>query len=307
MDFICQTLREGKGRPQFKRYISGIIHDNPVDNLAQKVFLILALQTIIQCSDLRDNLKRHFQIFNVHLLTHGQGLKRSPNLIAAILPFCPQSLPDFVTDFTRCIQAYRAVFFLVDRFEDCFQAAAFMSPGTANLSIQLSGVGCLDLWYEVWVHLYAGNGLPDGLVECDGTSNAGCTSNGNTAIALYEDFSLISVSYANLTIVHELGHRFDNQSGTNNIQQLSNRMDRANVILDCNTYRIMGTNDDDLTGPFDWKRGLRGWGTSARPSQFQQNPLETLDPSSDNSIDETNELSEAAADMFLNCGLAPNK
>ncbi len=37
-------------------------------NLAQKFFLISALQAIIQLSDARDNLECHFQIINMHLM-----------------------------------------------------------------------------------------------------------------------------------------------------------------------------------------------------------------------------------------------
>lgn len=57
----------------------------------------------------------------------------------------------------------------------------------------------------------------------------------------------------------------------------------------------------------DWNRGSRGWGSSGH-SLFQQNILEIIDTTipppppapPPPGIDETLELSEAAADMFLN-------
>jgi len=57
-----------------------------VHNLTQKLFLIIAFQAIIQRSDLRNDLKRHFQIINVHLLADTQCLKRTFHLISTILP-----------------------------------------------------------------------------------------------------------------------------------------------------------------------------------------------------------------------------
>lgn len=144
---------------------------------------------------------------------------------------------------------------------------------------------------------------------CDaGTADEGCTSNGNTAIALYGDFALGGITNANYTIVHEIGHRFDNQSGTNNVEGLSGRMDDGTVITDCTNYvpntsyglRVMGTLFSDPQ-PNDWKRGSRGWGTHGS-SIFQQNILEIVDSSVSppNTTDETLEVGEAAADMFLN-------
>jgi hypothetical protein len=138
-----------------------------------------------------------------------------------------------------------------------------------------------------------GNGDP-----CDGSQDEGCTSNGNTAIALYGNFPLNGdLANAKYTVVHELGHRFENQSSTNAVIGIRERMDGPNVIEDCQSNRIMGTNAQDLDSPNDWKRGLRGWGTQGR-SLFQQNPLEIIDLIGN--TDEFLELSEAAADMFLN-------
>jgi hypothetical protein len=73
-------------------------------------------------------------------------------------------------------------------------------------------------------------------------------------------------------------------------------MNGANVIVDCAALpqRVMGTNNEDLDGPNDWKRGGRGWGTHGS-SIFQQSLLNVIYP-----LDQSIELGEAAADMFLN-------
>jgi hypothetical protein len=134
---------------------------------------------------------------------------------------------------------------------------------------------------------------------CNGSRDEGCTSNGNNAIVLYGNFPLNGVvADANYTIVHEFGHRFNNQSATNGGMSLFARMDTpGTVITDCVGLRVMGTSDFDDISPNDWKRGGRGWGSHGR-SIFQQNIVTKIDI--DGSTDEFEEVDEATADMFLN-------
>jgi len=133
--------------------------------------------------------------------------------------------------------------------------------------------------------------------SCDGTQDAGCTSNGNNAIALYGAFYL-STEQAQYTIAHELGHRFNNQSATGGGTSLSSRLDGTNVILDCDTARVLGR----AAGDDDWLRGARGWGdvipagvVYPQHTVWQQNIITAEPPA-----DQTTEIDEATADMFLN-------
>ncbi len=135
------------------------------------------------------------------------------------------------------------------------------------------------------------------------------------------------VSVTQHTVVHELGHRFDNRTGFTDPGGLSYRIqnnltdyginipnghrDGNGVMRDCSRFLnpniaisdvpvVMGILNDD------WKRGRRGWGTwsddiidsngvvtGRRITQFQQHPA--IDPEP-----EVDQVSEASADMFLN-------
>jgi hypothetical protein len=105
-----------------------------------------------------------------------------------------------------------------------------------------------------------------------------------------------NVNVTQYTMVHELGHRFDNRSDQNGKDSLSERLGLSGgayggiVITDCAEpvpQRVLG----EVAG--NWKRGVRGWGSGPGFSDFQQNPLE--EPGLTNV-----EVYEAAADMFLN-------
>jgi len=102
------------------------------------------------------------------------------------------------------------------------------------------------------------------------------------------------------TIVHELGHIFDNRGARNNGRSISARLGLngglTRNILDCNDFVILGQTESE-----SWTRGERGWGSgpsktpqnTAYISPFQQNPRFV------NGLD-ADEIYEAAADMFLN-------
>ncbi len=136
--------------------------------------------------------------------------------------------------------------------------------------------------------------------------NHGCTSNTYSSIAFYGNFwqvnpnGILNVEY---NLVHELGHRFDNQSDT--VTQANTKLSDAYVdgngtivIEDCNQQRVMGT----VPGRTDWARGARGWGDVSSPNTFgntfQQNVTEIIDGTG--AVEESGEVDEAAADMFLN-------
>jgi len=135
--------------------------------------------------------------------------------------------------------------------------------------------------------------------NCNGTTDAGCTSNANNAIALYGTFyfnvsNQVDITKAQYTIVHEFGHRFDNQSrvGVPAADSLFGRTDTG-FIFDCQSGVVLGR----IFGSSDWLRGIRGWGdtvnTAVPPyhSDFQQNAAVDVD---------SVEIGEAVADMFLN-------
>jgi len=129
---------------------------------------------------------------------------------------------------------------------------------------------------------------------CYGSAGVGCTNNGNAAIALYGNF-YIDVNDIQYTVVHELGHRFDNQSDlkVNGLDTLSLKERLSGLtspLYECGKDRSRDNkndnnkdNDDDgiVIGPVgdNWRRGVRGWGTpraSNPPPQtsFQKNPLD---------------------------------
>jgi hypothetical protein len=130
------------------------------------------------------------------------------------------------------------------------------------------------------------------------------------------------------TIVHEMGHLFDNQAGKISQvdgfdkESLTERMDSGIVIFDCDFTqgtegeRVMGETASG--GIASWTRGERGWGSgpakrqatgdSPLITQFQQNPLlsdfqntvGSLNYEPDIQLAKNNRVFEAAADMFLN-------
>lgn len=123
---------------------------------------------------------------------------------------------------------------------------------------------------------------------CNGSVNIACTSNANNVIVFYGN--VIVDSY---TLVHELGHRFDNRSNqpVNGVQKnsLSERLGAGGaVITDCDNHRVLG----ELGSDGQWERGDRGWG-SAYPGNFQKNALKEPGKTSA-------EIGEATGDMFLN-------
>jgi hypothetical protein len=118
--------------------------------------------------------------------------------------------------------------------------------------------------------------------------------------------------YTKYVFVHELGHRFDNQSRqgsqTDSLMYWMNHphqvpaqapADQANRSLnvkDCDKQTVFGlfkTNEIE-----HWTRGRRGWGSTANEkefSDFQQNFVDSI-----GIADESKDVDEAAADMFLN-------
>lgn len=128
-----------------------------------------------------------------------------------------------------------------------------------------------------------------------------------------------NVNVTEYTVVHEIGHLFDyrsvymvNQgSGTSvPINGISYHLDYAyDPIYDCNEPGSVVLGYFPVLETPAWTRGQRGWGSgpsgqtvavpfSATPvpliTTYQQNPLFQFPP------DESGELLEAAADMFLN-------
>lgn len=133
---------------------------------------------------------------------------------------------------------------------------------------------------------------------CNGTNNEACTSNGNAAIIFYGN-----VVVDQYTVVHELGHRFDNRSDQSVEEDprdsLSERLGRGGayggiIIQDCSEdeERVLGGILDNNQVE-QWERGRRGWGSGPGLSNFQIDPLEEAGKTND-------EIYEAAADMFLN-------
>jgi hypothetical protein len=123
--------------------------------------------------------------------------------------------------------------------------------------------------------------------SCAGTIDQGCTNNDFAAIAFYG-----AVNVTEFTVVHELGHRFDNRSDQGGNFSLTERASvTGTTISDCTTTldRVMGTALNDN----NWRRGNRGWGSGPGFSSFQQNQT------NDEGLTER-EVREAMADMFLN-------
>lgn len=131
--------------------------------------------------------------------------------------------------------------------------------------------------------------------SCDPTASAGCTDNGNSAIALYGTFYDPVTNPAHYPIVHEFGHRFNNQSN----DSLRSSLQGA-VVYDCvgdteaNTI-VFGKSNNGT----EWARGVRGWGTSGLTlSKFQQHPTDDGAPEQKGVT--AVEIDETTADMFLN-------
>jgi hypothetical protein len=174
------------------------------------------------------------------------------------------------------------------------------------------------------------NGQPvyDG---CDNTQNAGCTSNDRGTILFFGNFYQ-SIGIIQYTMVHELGHRFDNRSNIpESNESISERLDSGEIVLDCG-YPFIPTvtpggptltsvptltpGGSTLTPTKSiglvmgenlviqpWTRGERGWGSgpARQPgggyliTDFQQHPAFIS-----SSVSKVNAIGEAAADMFLN-------
>ncbi len=123
--------------------------------------------------------------------------------------------------------------------------------------------------------------------------------------------------YSRYTIVHELGHNLEDTSGgisnPNSLHQLIRNPlwpptgpQTAGILFDNNSQIVYGFGPEETSpgsGNFipGWTRGRRGWGSSAplkprgNACDFQQDTYNNPPPQIDNF-----EVSEAAADMFLN-------
>ena len=136
---------------------------------------------------------------------------------------------------------------------------------------------------------------------CNGTTNSACTSVGQGAILLYGSFPVIQY-----TIVHELGHYFNNRSATSTGTSLYSRMESASV-LDSTGVRVFG-----VAAGSDWRRGARGWGSgpastydnignliTLQVTNFQQNSY-TANNAPSGTASSVRMVDEATADMFLN-------
>jgi len=187
-----------------------------------------------------------------------------------------------------------------------------------------------DVLYMIRVNSNGGFTYNSGVGDsCIGTAGEGCVENSYSSIGFYGQFyepegsALFVENYIQHVVVHELGHRFDNQTGSVSVDlRVENRLtmnvihpfypdiNQLNVALKgCGVDGVFGpvtqqdgteTNDDDtVLGYFfdGWTRGSRGWGTIAKPLSPTGQPegqqeLFQINPS--------NDPSEAAADMFLN-------
>lgn len=132
------------------------------------------------------------------------------------------------------------------------------------------------------------NGYTVSSSPCNGTTNQACTDNNNAIMVFYGN-----VDVNHYTVIHEFGHRFNNQSGGSYEAQMDAG---AFVIKGCGLDGIPSGDDDIVmghTGGIQWERGRRGWGSGPGQSTFQQHFVE--DPGKTQ-----NEITEAAADMFLN-------
>jgi hypothetical protein len=116
--------------------------------------------------------------------------------------------------------------------------------------------------------------------------------------------------YTKFVFVHELGHRFDNRSRQNipdeklslagwisyPAQEPTNEASRSRVVMDCDKKTLFGLFSSNNIK--HWTRGTRGWGSTANEkefSDFQQNFVDSI-----GIADESKDVDEAAADMFLN-------
>jgi hypothetical protein len=105
------------------------------------------------------------------------------------------------------------------------------------------------------------------------------------------------VSFTPHTVVHELGHIFDNRSARAPGTSLSDRLNERQIV-DCLGQPVLGPDINS-----DFQRGETGWGSGSELgfSLFQQNILNVqYDPINPIDTDQTTEIGEAAADMFLN-------
>lgn len=130
--------------------------------------------------------------------------------------------------------------------------------------------------------------------KCNGSAGQACTSVGNTAVIFYGN-----VNVTQYTLVHELGHFFNDRSDKNGPTTISLyiRMQGASVddsIPSPNQGKVFG-----ILGS-DWVRGKRGWGSGPSDvTDFQQNAFEVNDVGA-SADDRFTEIDEATADMFLN-------
>jgi len=180
-----------------------------------------------------------------------------------------------------------------------------------------------SLGYRFYVLRVTSNGFTYNTTTrdgCYGTSGAGCVENNHGSLALYSNFynpEEPDYEYIQRIVVHEFGHRFDNQTGTEPVEGVT-RFKRAllyplgegnkNPLYDCGGNAVRNQRSDALDDDGiifgvrgnGFARGLRGWGTpaavpcspgdSCQQTYFQINPTD----------DPTYIRGETAADMFLN-------
>ncbi|MCC6615215.1 MAG: hypothetical protein IT320_17200 [Anaerolineae bacterium] len=96
LDITCQCVEVTERCAQFQVYLTVIIHDDSFNNLTQQLFLIAALQAIIQRSNPRDNFQRQVEVIDMNLLLLLHGFERSSYGLPTILPFRPHALPNLI-------------------------------------------------------------------------------------------------------------------------------------------------------------------------------------------------------------------
>ncbi len=151
-------------------------------------------------------------------------------------------------------------------------------------------IAAKDLFHSVNENirvLYVTNGFNVGTGDpCNTVTNKSCTSNNYAAISF-----IGGVTVDQYTLVHELGHRFDNRSdqsvGGESRMSLTERLSSGGaVIKDCDDNVVMGIFNNS------WERGKRGWGSNTS-GNFQKDALEETGTT-------LSEVQEGGADMFLN-------
>ncbi len=134
--------------------------------------------------------------------------------------------------------------------------------------------------------------LLPGTDGCNGSANIACTSVGQNTIVFYGN-----VNVSQYTLVHELGHFFNNRSDMGGAATVSLHARMAQAKVDdygSPAGRVFGQQGSD------WVRGKRGWGSGpSSPTDFQQNAYEVKDVDA-SSLERFTEIDEATADMFLN-------